>query len=234
MEYDKIFFFFIYLGDQDSTDEDVQKRLPLIIKELELLNNTLANKKVFDTKFLISVAPTRYHYLIRCLAEEYGFTLYNNEIGETNLFEYPAFLAMHEMSNEYPNSLFCYAHAKGSGNPDPYSFDIYKLNIEMLLVDNIESFFSNKEIQKVALFPSEHGWAWHNFFWTRSDYINKKELIITDYRYYYEGFIGEIGNPLGFKQCVAPWPMDFNFNGFNVKEWYIPDDLSEMVHLFNR
>lgn len=234
MGYSKIFFFFVYLGDKDSTDEEVQKRLPLIIKEFELLNSTLANKKVFDTKFLISVAPKRYHHLIRCLAEEYDFTLYKDDIGETNLFEYPAFLAMHEMSNEYPDSLFCYAHAKGSGNRDPHSFDIYKLNIEMLLVDNVESFFSNKEIQKVTLFPSEHGWAWHNFFWVRSDYINKKELIITDYRYYYESFIGEIGNPFGFKQCISPWPTDFNFNGFEVKEWYVPDDLSEMVYLFNR
>jgi len=234
MKYIKILFFFIYLGDQESTDNEVEKRLPLIKKELDLLKDILKNKEIFDNKFLIAVAPQRYHHLIRNLAEEYSLTLYKDNIGETNLFEYPAFLAMHEIANEYPDSLFYYAHAKGAGNPVPHSFDIYKLNMEKLIIENIDIFFHDKKIKIACLFPSDRGWAWHNFFWVRSNYLMKKDLVISDYRYYYESFIGEINDLVGYKQCISPWPTDFNFNGFNVMEWYCPEDISteKMSFLF--
>lgn len=232
MKQNKILFFFVYLGDCHSNDDDVHKRILIVKEELEYLNNTLSDKDIFDTKYIIPVAPLRYHDLVKSLADKYSLTIYNDNIGDTNLFEYPAYLAMSEYSNSHPNCLFFYGHAKGTGNPNPISYEIYKLNIKMLLIENIEFYF-NDNINKVCLFPSQHGWAWHNFFWVKSDYIKTKELSISDNRYYYESFIGDFNNEFGYKECISPWPINYNFNGFNVKDYYNPEDLSKMGYMFD-
>jgi hypothetical protein len=49
-------------------------------------------------------------------------------------------------------------------------------------------------INKVGLWPSLKGYIWVNFFYIRGGYL-KQPPLITDYRYYYEEYIGN-GNYL--------------------------------------
>jgi hypothetical protein len=58
--------------------------------------------------------------------------------------------------------------------------------------DKITEIFQNQSINKIGLFPSEHGSIWFNFFWIRASYlINKKAPNkIIDTRFDYEHYIG--------------------------------------------
>jgi hypothetical protein len=50
--------------------------------------------------------------------------------------------------------------------------------------------FENENINKVGLWPSDQGYIWLNFFYIRGGYL-KQPPLITDYRYYYEEYIGK-------------------------------------------
>jgi hypothetical protein len=229
----KILFFFLYIGDNLSSIEEVDKRILHAKKEMNCLSEVINGSNVFDEKYLIPVAPSTYDRIIRNITTYHNLEIYKDNIYNVNMYEYPAFLAMKEKALENSNSLFFYAHAKGTGNPSPDSFNIFKLHVSRLLASDIDNIFLDKKINKVGLFPSMEGWLWHNFFWVRSDYLINKELIITDNRYKYESYIGEAKDINNYKTCFSPLSLGERLGEFETKQYYHPDDL-DMNPLFQK
>jgi hypothetical protein len=56
----------------------------------------------------------------------------------------------------------------------------------------LNEFKKNPKLDSAMIFPSEHGFAWYNFFWVRSSYVKKHlpEPKYTKHRYYWEHWIG--------------------------------------------
>ena len=123
-----------------------------------------------------------------------------------NRFEYWALHHLWKVLNINKNYDYCvYMHTKGM------SYAKRKRNVhEKILTYYTCSYFEKcikifkekQSVNKIGLFPANHiddndgkvgGWIWFNFWWARSSYIrNLEEPIITDDRYYYEGWLSKI------------------------------------------
>jgi hypothetical protein len=114
-----------------------------------------------------------------------------------NLYEYPGLKLLYDLSQKNPYSTLFYMHTKGmvfsceNKNTRNESEKILLRNT-IYHHDKITEIFQNQSINKIGLFPSEHGSIWFNFFWIRASYlINKKAPNkIIDTRFDYEHYIG--------------------------------------------
>jgi hypothetical protein len=111
-----------------------------------------------------------------------------------NLYEYFGIKKVYDLACLNKHKLFIYFHSKGmkfhsdsTRNIDEQKLTKYTFNDW----EHILSIFkNNSNIQKVGLFPSDEGWVWFNFWWSRGEYIsNLKEPIISEDRYYYETWL---------------------------------------------
>ncbi|MBA8065700.1 hypothetical protein HV077_25765 [Citrobacter freundii] len=91
---------------------------------------------------------------------------------------------------------------------------IFKYHCKNNLEWDSSDFQCNDEIYKAGLFPSEHGWLWHNFFWVKSSYLRNKTLHPDGTRHYYEAFIGEKNDKKGHQHVVSTLPNVF----FNTQD----------------
>jgi hypothetical protein len=114
-----------------------------------------------------------------------------------NQFEYPALKLIHALSIQYPESTFLYFHSKGM----THNLHSRSLEETLLFTKTFENWRKNIQLlnkenkQKAGLFPSEEGWIWYNFWYAKGAYLAKcNEPEITDYRYYYEAWLG-LANP---------------------------------------
>ena len=114
-----------------------------------------------------------------------------------NQFEYPGLKLLYDLSQK-SDSIFLYIHSKGMVFNNHYAIRsiaeqptlrgtlyYWKKAINILMF--------NVNINKVGLWPSDKGYIWLNFFYIRSSYL-KNPPIISDYRYYYEEYIGDANN----------------------------------------
>jgi hypothetical protein len=122
-----------------------------------------------------------------------------------NKYEFPAIIKIRELALQNPNKIFIYFHSKGMVN---HNFSIYRTHIEWSLTNktflnwestlNIFNMFPN--INKAALFPSESGFGWFNFWWARASYlisckpIEIPENLVEPDRFICEGWLGQYGN----------------------------------------
>ncbi|WP_114939571.1 hypothetical protein [Mucilaginibacter endophyticus] len=118
-------------------------------------------------------------------------------VSTINQFEYPAFKLMHDLAKQDPKSTFLYFHSKGM------THNLHSRSLEeiLLFTKTFENWRKNIQLlnkedkQKAGLFPSEEGWIWFNFWYAKGAYLAKcEEPEITDYRYYYEAWLGR-ANP---------------------------------------
>ena len=110
-----------------------------------------------------------------------------------NNYEYPGLLKLYQLGKENPECVFLYMHTKGMvfNNGNNSSRNVIELTILRNTIKYHRYIYSlfqtNKEIDKVGLFPDHSGIIWYNFFWIRGNFLKKlSEPIITPDRYYYE------------------------------------------------
>jgi hypothetical protein len=123
---------------------------------------------------------------------------YKNEVtistSNLNLYEYPGIKLLYELSQSNPESILFYMHSKGmvfSGNDARSPTETLILRNTIKDHKNTLKLFEDKNINKIGLIPHEENYIISNFFWVRASYI-KVPPIITDDRFYYERYIGNI------------------------------------------
>lgn len=137
-----------------------------------------------------------------------------------NYYEYYGVKKIYDLAKNEPDKLYIYFHTKGMFNW--YNNDINKrsedeFNLTYYLIhgwrDILNVFENYADINRIGLIPSNGGWMWFNFYWTRGNYLNTcEEPLISENRYYYESWLGsgnqEIGSIYGtlsgnFKKYTA-------------------------------
>jgi hypothetical protein len=131
----------------------------------------------------------------------------NIEVTEVyeNKYEFPAIIKIRELALENPDKIFIYFHSKGMVFHNPVG---ERTIIEYKLTNNtfcnwestLHIFKKFPKIQKAALFPSENGFGWFNFWWARGTYlisckpIEIPENLKLDDRFLCEAWLGDYGS----------------------------------------
>lgn len=217
----RVLFYHMFIGDDNSSMNDIEFRIQHTINQLRMLNETLRkNEFHLDRKFVVPVCPVIVTGVIRSKCSEFGFDIYDGFVRE-NWYEYPTFLAMRNYSQDFDGLLF-YCHSKGSFNRTNDSNGIFNFHTSTLLNESVIDNFQDPAIQNIGLYPSQHGFLWHNFFWVRSSFMAQKDVPIFEDRYDYESLIGDKNNPLAYRECKGLAYIE----GFQHKEFYSSDDLN--------
>jgi hypothetical protein len=117
-----------------------------------------------------------------------------------NKYEYEGIKKLYDLANLYPDKYYLYLHSKGMFNTSVNNSNTKSSRFidEIILTNGILNrwneilsiFKNNKDIMRIGMFPSDGGWVWFNFFWTRGDYLRTcEEPRITNDRYYYESWL---------------------------------------------
>jgi hypothetical protein len=114
-----------------------------------------------------------------------------SDFTEDNSFEYIGFKEIYSMSKE-KDSLILYFHTKGVTSKKNKLRRILEKYTIVNYSTYVDEFKKNKDLDVGCLIPHEEGFAYFNFFWVRSDYINKfcYEPKILNNRFYWETWIG--------------------------------------------
>jgi hypothetical protein len=144
--------------------------------------------------------------IINDFFKDIAFNKYNIKTTNDNLYEYPGIFHLYTKGVENPDALLLYFHSKGMSfhNNVGRITDEIKLTRYMLFYWKkiINIFNDKKHINKISLACSDEGWGWFNFFWVRGSYLkNCDEPIITDYRYYYESWLGRAMKNSSYTDC---------------------------------
>lgn len=189
----KSVFYFAYFGIDNDSDEVINDRRDYISNQMKYLAN-LCDKNNINTRFIIATIPERFYIDLVVIAKRYNFHIFSKYISNNNNFEFNGISACIEYANENPESLIYYCHSKGSVNHNELSMGIFKYHCKNNLDWDCNTLIIDNNKYKAGLFPSEHGWLWHNFFWVKASYLKNKELLSDQSRHYYEAFIGEREN----------------------------------------
>lgn len=204
----KSVFYFAYFGTDADDDSTLDKRAKYISEQLNFLS-MLCDENNITTRFIIATIPDRLAVTLLKIAKQYNFSIYSKYISDSNNYEYNGISACIDFAQNGSDKLIFYCHSKGSVNNNELSMGIFKYHCENNLKWDTDHLISNNEKFKAGLFPSEHGWLWHNFFWVKSSYLRDKKLQPDGTRHYYEAFIGEKNNKLAYKNVISTLPELF-------------------------
>jgi hypothetical protein len=113
-----------------------------------------------------------------------------------NLFEYPGFKTLYEISEK--DSIILYFHSKGifSGVKSNDNNLIRKMMFQNVITNYdtyLKKFDEDKNICVGTLYPGVLGSTWYNFFWVRGEYVinNLEHPQINSNRFYWEHWVGK-------------------------------------------
>ena len=116
---------------------------------------------------------------------------------KNNLYEYPGLKTVWDISQTCNECVILYFHTKGiSQSSKQRGGDDIRRILFNATIKNYEvylnEFQNNSQLDSAMVFPSEHGFAWYNFFWVRSSYVKNylPKPEFTSHRYYWEHWIG--------------------------------------------
>jgi len=142
-----------------------------------------------------------------------------HSIENANLYEYPGLRSVWQVAQECKDCVILYFHTKGmsQSSKERGGADIRKILFNATINNYdvyVSEFEKNPELDSAMMFPSEHGFAWYNFFWVRASYVinHLPEPEFTKHRYYWEHWIG--GEHSSKKNPVTFSPFT-GYNKFN-------------------
>jgi hypothetical protein len=154
-----------------------------------------------------------------------------HSIEKINQYEFPGLRSVWEVSQNCDDCVILYFHTKGMSQVSHKrgGSDIRKILFK-LTIQNYETYLNefkkNPKLDIGMVFPSEHGFAWYNFFWIRSSYVKNflPKPEYTSHRYYWEHWIGSEHskkNPVTFSPFVGytRFGNRAQFNNFRNKLW---------------
>jgi hypothetical protein len=220
----KNIIYYAYFGDSATDCETFSHNLLYIKKQLSWLRSIVEYHLNTYKVYVVVTCPADFREKVIDVINFNNFEVYHLH-NSLNNFEYHGFFCLKEISkNLNKDDFIFYCHSKGVINRSFVAENIFKMHTYLLLQEEILKNLP-LNIKKIGLFPSEYGWLWHNFFWINSTELNKKDLIISNDRHYYESFVGNFSDKLAYINCIAYRPNDFDTIGFPNKKYYLPDDL---------
>ena len=113
-------------------------------------------------------------------------------IYEDNVYEYPGIKTIYQIAEDDDNTILLYFHSKGITSNQ---HDIRRYLMENTIKnyqEAINEFKKNKFLDVVCAIPHKDGFAYFNFFWTRSSYVRNycSRPEVSDNRYIWEVWIG--------------------------------------------
>ena len=151
---------------------------------------------------------------------------YSIKYTNVNNFEYAGIKKVYDLALQEPDKLYIYMHSKGMLNYDyPHhrtaSNEYLTRTLISMWKDIITTFNLNPNFLKMGMFPAKTNWIWFNFWWARGTYLNTcEDPIITDYRYYYESWVGTGNNSIG---------QTYNFNEGNFNSYTAEEALERFM-----
>jgi len=135
-----------------------------------------------------------------------------------NVFEYPGIKTVYDISNENEDdTVILYFHSKGmTSHADMHRQNLFKMTITPYR-KIINEFEKNENLDVASFLPHPNGFAYFNFFWTRSSYVRKwlVEPTITENRYIWEVWLGI---PYSKKEKVVTYSPFLEYNTITTEE----------------
>ncbi len=228
----KALFFQVFIGTSLDAESVCLDRLSYLECQLSYMYHFIKFHDVDASFYLVPTVPDYLSGFVEEVASKYGFLIYGGETFLENKFEYPGFRAMKDFSCQSSEDvLVLYGHSKGIFNRRPLQMSTFRLHMKLLLTSPVDEIFKDRRIQKACLFPSRYGWAWHNFFWVRSSYLEKKVVLESKNRHYFESLIGERRNFNGYKKCFGMAGYIPGLDAGSVKAFYGGKELNKDVSI---
>lgn len=131
-----------------------------------------------------------------------------------NQYEYWAVDKVWTLARENPDSIVAYLHTKGM------SYNVVeRIKLERILTEKtfrrwraVEQLLDRKDVEKVGLFPSPHGWIWYNFWFAAAEYLIRCEKpefpSDKNTRYYYESWLYTGEKQAKGRDCYSQWTSE--------------------------
>jgi len=120
-------------------------------------------------------------------------------INNQSIHEYPGIHLLWELGQKNEdNTVLLYYHSKGithiNANEKYKRNELEEILFNKVILDRkkyMKNFLENNSLKKCGHSVSDMGFIWHNYFFIKNDYLKQKEEpILTENRYYYEGWSG--------------------------------------------
>ena len=117
--------------------------------------------------------------------------------GTHNQYEYPGIMRAWRLGRKHAhtNDVVVYVHSKGVTHQPTFEKSMAAHICGRVLREHRhirEVLRTREEVNKVALFASDRGFAWYNFWWARASYLARVERPVqTDRRHYYERWLSK-------------------------------------------
>lgn len=197
--------YFAYLL-QEKWEEIVLEQLEQLYSLTELYEISDIYMSVID----VSEDAVELAKLKNILNEKYSKIQLKN-VFYTNVHEYPGIKTLYELSTNNDDEYILYFHSKGMTSNEN---DIRKTLFEYTIAnygEAITEFQMNNETDIVCIIPTGYGFAYFNFFWARSSYINKycskpenTEQYLRYKRYTWELWLGNHYSNKKFIKTYSP------------------------------
>ena len=222
--------YFAYLGDEETGDDLVRRRLSFMAAQLRWLAGLLDRSRYPVDGLVPYVAPRRWDGDVHALVASHGFRVDPASIASDrrNRFEYPGFRAMKTLAEGVaPDHLIYYCHSKGIVQLAEHKMGIFRLHTEIGLTADLSLLAANPELTRAGLFPARFGWCWYNFFWIKAGSMAVLPVEESDDRYHFEALIGRRGDK---EACRSVLPLidrvPFDASGMAMQPWYRSDEVT--------
>jgi len=176
---------------------NVSRNWKIIIEgQMKDFKFTQSQSDCFYDKIYIHICCEEYFLINECkdFINKIGIERIVYSQSSTNQFEYPGLKLLYDLSQQKPENNYLYIHSKGMVYNNHYSIrsvaEQPSFRVTLYYHQKaMDTFKDNKNVNKIGIWPSDRGYIWLNFFYIRGGYLQSPPLI-SDYRYYYEEYIG--------------------------------------------
>jgi len=184
--------YFIWINPKKNYEVIISGQLKDMVKS-KILNDS---KLYIEISCQYEIMNQKITHFITEIIKGYNYEI---KFHEDNKYEYFGIKKLYDLAKSEPNKYYLYLHSKGMFNYDNINErHIYEKTLTRGSIvyhkKVLEIFTNNKNISKIALFPSNlhnQNFIWLNFFWSKGTYLNTcEDPKITDDRYYYERWSG--------------------------------------------
>jgi hypothetical protein len=220
--------YFAYLGDGDTPDDLVRRRLSFMDRQLRWLADLIAAQPWRIDVLVPYVAPIAFDTEVHDLITRHGFRIDPDSTlpDRRNRFEYPGFRAMKALAAASPpDHLIYYCHSKGIVQLAERKMGLFRLHTEIGLTADLAALQANPALTRACLFSSKFGWCFFNFFWIKAGYMAGLTVAESDDRFHFEALVGDPTDRQGYRGVLPLIDrLSFEDTGLAARHWYRPSE----------
>ena len=227
--------YFAYLGDEDTDEGVVRRRLSFMDRQLQWLSDLIELSGNRTEVLVPYVAPRAWDADVHRAIARHGFRIDAASIrsDRRNRFEYPGFRAMRTLAEgSASDDLIYYCHSKGIVQLAESKMGLFRLHTAVGLTADLNMLTARPDLNRAGMFPSKFGWCWYNFFWIKAGYMAGLTVKESADRYDFEALIGNHSDKEGYRGVLPLIDrLPFEDTGIAVKPWYRPAETTSAVLL---